>query len=74
MEIEVVVAGIPAIAKVTKSLYNPPSSKDRRLWSDPDDAGGWFIEYELLDRKGYPAPWLEEKDVDVTDQIIEYLT
>lgn len=74
MEVEVKVDGIPAIAKITHADYFPPTPKDHHNVSSPDDLGGWVIEYELLDRKGYPALWLEAKGIDVTDQIIEHLT
>lgn len=60
MDIEVRVCGIPAIARVT--FYRPGSPgclsgpPDRCYPPEPEE-----LEYELLDRRGRPAPWLERK-------------
>lgn len=53
-------AGIPCKAKVNhykkhKGTYSP-------IAIDPEDFyGRTELDYELRDRKGYPAPWLEKK-------------
>ena len=65
------VNGIPAIARVTRLEYQPGIG--RTPAQDPDDFGGWVVEYDLLDRRGYRARWLEAKGVDVTDQIIRQI-
>lgn len=70
------VSGIPAIAKVEEyrpgdpgRLTGPP---ERCYPPEPEE-----VEYTLHDRKGYPAPWLEqmadERDVErqILDQIHE---
>lgn len=44
--------GIPALARVTSFIPFTPSS-----WSEPAD--GPEVEWQLLDRNGRPAPWLE---------------
>ena len=60
VDIESHVKGIPCIIRVTHFVkvkgshsYNAPS--------DWDYYGYTEMEYEILDRKGYKAPWLESK-------------
>jgi len=63
------VSGIPCLIQVDRCLvvkgsysYNAPS--------DWDYYGYQEIEFTVLDRKGYPAPWLERKMTDDdTDRI-----
>jgi hypothetical protein len=63
------VAGIPCIARVTYSHYTKP---DTSTWaSDWDYHGGWTLDWELCDRNGRPAPWLERKATDEDRQRIE---
>lgn len=60
MELEVRILGIPAIARVT---YFQPRVPARRH-GHPDTwepAIEEELEFELLDRRGRPAPWLERK-------------
>lgn len=52
------VSGIPARVRVTHARYHRP---DSRADSTDDYYGGWAIQYELLDRRGRPAAWLEMK-------------
>jgi hypothetical protein len=60
MDIEIRVSGIPCIARVTG--YTPEIKTD--FWcriehaEPPSDAE---IDWELCDRRGRPAPWLERK-------------
>jgi hypothetical protein len=53
------IAGIPAIALVTHFLRRDPLGP----WADSrDDAlGVTEIEFDVLDSRGRPAPWLERK-------------
>lgn len=57
------VAGIPCIARITS--YSPYRNNMRGHIDDwlPDDPEE--IEFDILDQRGRPAPWLERK---VTDQ------
>jgi hypothetical protein len=57
---EVHIAGIPCLALVTSYCAGRPA----KLWGpietcypaeDPE------VEFEVFDRRGYPAPWLERK-------------
>ena len=52
------VAGIPCTIAI-QSYADVPS----RLYGHPDDSteGYYECEYEICDRKGRPAPWLERK-------------
>ena len=61
--IDINVQGIPCQAEVVSISYTEP---DYGTWaSDWDYYGGWYnIEYDVLDRKGYPARWLENKMTD----------
>ena len=62
------VAGIPCKVRVTHYTPYVPES-----WSGPAEGGDF--EYELLDRKGYRAKWLEAKvtEADVERLEKEYL-
>lgn len=64
-DVEVVVAGIPAIARV-RSYH-----RDGNGWDEPRTVE---IDYILLDRKGYRARWLDRKVTErVDDQICEQI-
>ena len=64
MRFESRIAGIPCIILVTSLTvvagegYGAPSEIDARGWVES--------EFEVLDRRGNPAPWLERK---LTEQI-----
>lgn len=59
IQINTRVAGIPAVARVTYAHYTRP---DPTTWaSDWDYYGGWTLNWEICDRNGRPAPWLERK-------------
>lgn len=61
------VGGIPAVARIT--YYVPPDPGrpaifDRRTADlvDPGEPGfPAYVEWQLHDRKGYPAQWLEDR-------------
>jgi hypothetical protein len=56
--IETTICGIPCRVKVTHRAVVKPNF---RAESDWDYRGYTELEYEVLDRKGYKAPWLERK-------------
>lgn len=62
------VSGIPCKVKVTYATPYIPES-----WSGPAEGGDF--EFELLDRRGYPAKWLETKvtEADVERLMAEYV-
>lgn len=71
-EIETRVAGIPCIIGVEE--YQP-GSYDRSCDSDMDYYG--YTEWQVLDRRGRPAPWLARKltreiERDIEQEIKEY--
>lgn len=58
--IETHIKGIPCQVQMTSGYYQKP---DYDTWtSDWDHYGGWSdVEFEVYDRKGYKAKWLEKK-------------
>jgi hypothetical protein len=70
------IAGIPCKVDLIDSHYNKPQP-----WNDAssdDFYGGWDLEWEVLDRKGYKADWLSKKmtayDINhIESEIIERL-
>lgn len=56
------IAGIPCKVRVTHCFVQKPLGP--RCDSDLDCYGYTDIEFDVLDRKGYPAPWLEKKMSD----------
>ena len=78
--IETKVCSIPCMVEVTYARYvKPQSSNPYNCSSDWDYSGYWDdVEYELYDRRGYRALWLEKKmkpqdHVDLFNLIIENL-
>ena len=69
MEIETRVAGIPCIARVTHYFRQAPLGP--MADSDWDCYGYTNCEFDILDRRGRPAPWLERKATDDDRQRIE---
>lgn len=68
-EIESTVAGIPCIIAVT-SYDDVAGSFSHYADSDMDFYGYTECEFDILDRKGYRAKWLEKKlDAKETDRI-----
>lgn len=65
-EIETRVAGIPCIVGVTY-FESVRGSYNYHAASDMDYHGYTECEFEVLDRRGRKAPWLERK---LTDKII----
>jgi len=60
-DVEVTVAGIPAIARV-RSYH-----RDGDGWGEPRTVE---IDYILFDRKGYRAEWLDRKVTESVDEQI----
>lgn len=58
------VAGIPCIVDVTYYAKGHNGSRD-----EPPDYGE--VEYDILDRKGYPAAWLAKKLMEQDAERIE---
>lgn len=55
------VAGIPCQCKVTHATPIIPMNVYGPGMADADPAEGGEFEYVLLDRRNYPARWLEKK-------------
>jgi len=76
-EIDVRVCGIPAIARVLH--YRPYEPAYRRGHPDNwEPASPPEIDFEILDRRGRPAPWLDRKLTNedrarLERELIEYL-
>jgi hypothetical protein len=73
-EIETRIAGIPCIVGVT---YFDRHGACRHADSDMDYRGYVEVEWEVLDRRGRPAPWLSRKvtdDIsdDIDAKVVEY--
>ena len=61
--IESRIAGIPCLIEIT-SYDRLEGSFSRNASSDLDYYGWSEIEFEVCDRNGRPAPWLEKKMTD----------
>lgn len=61
--LEVTVCGIPCQVEITRARYvKPQSYSPYSCDSDMDYYGYWSVlDYEIYDRKGYRAKWLENK-------------
>lgn len=71
-EIDARVAGIPCLIGVTEfNRYEGSHSYDAP--SDMDYYGFTEVEFDVLDRRGRPAAWLERKLDDNQREEIEYL-
>lgn len=69
MDISTTIAGIPGVVRVTHAHYTQP---DPSSWtSDWDYHGGWELDWEILDRRGRPAPWLQRKCTEAELQRLE---
>jgi hypothetical protein len=72
MEIETRVSGIPCIARVTHYFCEAPHRGSAHTCnSDVDYRGYTECEFDILDRRGRPAFWLERKASDEDRQRIE---
>jgi len=61
--------GIPCKVNVLTFSYQ---KADRRTWASTIDYhGGYIVEFEIRDRKGYKAPWLYKKVTDKDFERIE---
>ena len=61
-EFEWRVQGIPCLVRVTYHYRQSPVTVDRRKAQLPEDLYGLEdVRFEILDRKGYTAEWLNEK-------------
>lgn len=69
MNIESHVAGIPCQIQVDYVFVQKPLG--RMADSDWDCYGYANVEFTVLDRKGYPAPWLERKLTPIDVERIE---
>lgn len=70
--VSVSVNGIPALAHVTHFKVVPPwKGSPRSCPSDLDYTGYTDFEYQIHDRKGYPAGWLERKLDREAEELIE---
>ena len=69
ISVETTVSGIPCRAVVTRYFVQKACA-----WADnPDDYYGYTeIEFDLHDRKGYPAPWLERKLTSKDRERVEF--
>ncbi len=56
------IGGIPCQVKMIGGYYLKPMRNKYAAPSDIDYYGGWQdVEFEVYDRKGYKALWLEKK-------------
>ena len=73
-------AGIPCLAGITYYEYTPKGRGSSYQYSSPEDWLGWEdFEFEITDRKGYPAAWLAAKmtskdKVRIEREISEWFT
>lgn len=70
MEIETRIAGIPCTINVTH-FSQVKGSYSYSAPSDLDYYGYTECEFEICDRRGRPAPWLERKATDADLRRIE---
>lgn len=69
MQVETKVQGIPCLVEVTTFINVKPWKGSPHTCPSSDDYYGYTeIEYDILDRKGYRAKWLERK---ITDRDVE---
>lgn len=65
------IQGIPCQVEATRIFVQPPLGP--RCDSDLDCYGYHEVEFDVLDRNGRPAPWLERKMSDSERMEIENL-
>lgn len=61
MQFDTRVAGIPCVCEVINRTPYVPMRITGSGFGDADPPEGGEFEFNILDRKGYPAPWLEKK-------------
>jgi hypothetical protein len=65
MQIESRIQGIPCLIEVTTLTVVKPWRGSAQSCPSSDDYYGYSeVEFEVLDRKGYKAAWLERKMTD----------
>lgn len=65
-------AGIPALINVTSFVVVPPwKGAVSRCPSDLDYHGYTEMEWNVCDRNGRPAPWLERKTTPAIEEEVE---
>ena len=69
MKLETTIAGIPCQVEVTHYRHQPPMGPSAD--SDWDCYGYTELDFDVFDRKGYSAPWLEAKLTDYERELIE---
>lgn len=73
------ISGIPCLIEVTYYHRVKPWRGSPHTCPSPDDYYGYEeVEYNICDRKGYKAPWLEKKvtrqvDDEITATISDYM-
>jgi hypothetical protein len=71
MEFDSRIAGIPCTIRVTHMFVQPPHrGSPHTCDSDMDFYGYTECEFDVLDRKGYPADWLAKKMTDEDERRI----
>ena len=75
MQFETQVAGIPCICNVVDYINVPPWKGSAHTCPSSDDYYGYTeFDFEILDRKGYKAKWLEKKlKKEDKDRLLEEL-
>lgn len=69
MQVATQIQGIPCLVEVTTFIHVKPWKGSPYTCPSSDDYYGYTeIEYDVLDRKGYRAKWLERK---MTDRDVE---
>lgn len=70
--IRTTIQGIPCIVEETHIYYTKPSFKPACLCDSPSEFyGDYEVEFDVFDRKGYRAAWLERKMTDKDRERIE---
>lgn len=70
--LETTISGIPCKIGILTYIKVPPwKGSAMSAPSDLDYYGYTDLEYDILDRKGYPAPWLEKKLSESGRDILE---
>lgn len=63
------IRGIPCKVRVTRYFVQRPMG---RMADSPEDCYGYTeVDFDVLDRRGRPAPWLERKMLDEDRNAIE---
>lgn len=62
IDLQATISGIPCGIHVDHFVHVPPSKLAPHQCDSADDYYGYTeADFTVLDRKGYPAPWLEAK-------------